>query len=540
MKKRSKIVILMPVLIAIFLAAGIYIGKKMARQTGTTVMFSNQQFNENDKLNQVINYIKSDYVDTIQEKTIVEETINEILQNLDPHSYYIPGKKFNQVNDPLEGNFEGIGIEFRIQEDTVIVVRALGGGPSEQLGIAAGDRIVKVEGEDITGTSINNQKVVKLLKGPKGSIVNVNIKRSGNKELLDFSIQRDEIPLYSVEASYMITDEIGYVKIVRFARSTYDEFVEAVDNLQRNGMKELVLDLRNNGGGFLQSATKIADEFLKDGELIVYTEGKSRKRKNFYATGNGDLENTEVAILINENSASASEILAGALQDNDLGFIVGRRSFGKGLVQEGVQWPDGSAMRLTVARYYTPTGRSIQKPYDEGLDVYNSESYERYTNGELLSLDSIDLPDSLKYYTDEGKVLYGGGGILPDHFVPLDTSNTSIYFGKLNYQGIFYRFGFQYVDQNREELLEKYSEENFMADFQMDEKLVQDLFDFATDKGIEFNKEGADESLGLIKNRVKATIARNLFGSDLFYKIVNQEDKVVKKSIELLEHKKSS
>lgn len=531
----------MPVLIAIFLASGIYLGREMAYSNQPKrAIFSNHPFNENDKLNQVISYIKSDYVDTIKEKMIVEETINEILQNLDPHSYYIPKSKFKAVNDPLEGNFEGIGIEFRIKEDTVVVVRALAGGPSEKLGIMAGDRIVEVEEEGITGSKINNQKVVKLLKGPKGSTVNVKIHREGSTKLLDFAIQRDEIPLYSIDAVYMLNAKIGYLKVLRFAKSTYEEFQTAVSELKEQGMEKLVIDLRNNGGGYLQSATKIADEFLPEGKVIVYTEGKSRKRKNFYATNEGELESTEVAVLINENSASASEILAGALQDNDMGYIVGRRSFGKGLVQEGVQWPDGSAMRLTVARYYTPTGRSIQKPYDEGLDAYNNESYERFSNGELLSLDSIDFPDSLKYYTEKGKLVYGGGGIMPDYFVPLDTSNTSIYFGKLNYQGTFYQFGFSYVDKNREALSQEYNESNFLEEFQLDEKLMKRFYNFAEEKGIDYDEEGAEVASSIIKNRLKATIGRNLFGSDVFYQIVNQEDKVVDKAIDILSTKKSS
>lgn len=535
MKNKYAIYVWMPLLIAVFLAIGIYLGKEMASQPNAAVMFPRQQtLTENDKIHQVIEYIKSDYVDTVMEKDIVEETINEILQNLDPHSYYIPKQDYHAVNDPLEGNFEGIGIEFRIQEDTVTVVRALGGGPSEKLGIMAGDRIVQVEGEDITGNKIDNQKVIKLLKGPKGSTVNIKVKRKKEKKLLDFAIQRDEIPLYSLEADYMLTDQIGYIKISRFARDTYQEFMDAVKRLKKEGMQKLVLDLRNNGGGFLQSAIKIADEFLEEDQLIVYTEGKSRNRKNFYATSSGSLENAEVAILINENSASASEILAGALQDNDLGYIVGRRSFGKGLVQEGVQWPDGSAMRLTVARYYTPTGRSIQKSYEDGVSAYHSESYERYQSGELLSLDSIDFPDSLKYITEGGKVVYGGGGIMPDYFVPVDTSNTSVYFGKLNYQGIFYLYGFRYVDGKRKTLKSKYSEKSFVEQFALSDKDMQGLYDFAEEKGIDYDPEGAKTSEKLIRNRLKAVIGRNLFGDKVFYQIVNHMDETVEKAQKLL------
>ena len=530
----------MPILIALVLASGIYIGRWMAGPVkGQKAEFYNHQFSDNDKLNQVISYIKSDYVDTITDKLIVEETINDLLQNLDPHSYYIPGNKYDEVNDPLEGNFEGIGIEFRIRKDTVIVVRALAGGPSEKLGIMAGDRIVKVDGEDITGKEISNSKVIKLLKGPKGSEVKVGILRKG-KKMLNFTIQRDEIPLYSVEAAYMLTNQVGYIKVIRFAKNTYEEFIESASELRNQGMTELVLDLRNNGGGYLKSATDMADEFLKEDNLIVYTEGKSRERRNFYASKNGSLEDITVAVLINEGSASASEIVAGALQDNDFGFIIGRRSFGKGLVQEGVQWPDGSAMRLTVARYYTPTGRSIQKPYKDGLEAYNNEAIERYYNGELLSLDSIDFPDSLKYETAQGKVVYGGGGIMPDIFVPLDTSNVSNYYSNLNYQGIFYQFGFDYVDKHREVLLQKYSKSDFIKAFEIDEKLMKSFYQFASAKDVEYDLKGAELSLELIKNRIKATIGRNLFGGSIFFEIINQEDNVVQKAKEILGTKKSS
>jgi len=535
MKDRQRVYLLMPILIAIFLSMGVFIGKQLSEQSTSAVIFPNHAtFQEKDKLQQVISYIKSDYVDTIVESEIIEATINKMLQDLDPHSYYIPKQDYHAVNDPLEGNFEGIGIEFRIKDDTVMVVRTIGGGPSEKIGIMAGDRIVSVEKEDITGKEIDNDKVVKLLKGPKGSVVNIRVKRAADSPLLDFSIQRDEIPLYSVESSYLIDDKVGYVKVIRFARDTYNEFVEAVEQLKSFGMEKLIVDLRNNGGGFLQSATKMADEFLEEGELIVYTEGKSRKRENFYASKRGMLKNTETAILINENSASASEILAGALQDNDKGHIVGRRSFGKGLVQEGVQWPDGSAMRLTVARYYTPTGRSIQKPYKNGAKAYYSESYERYESGEMLSTDSIDFPDSLKYTTKGGKVLYGGGGIMPDYFVPLDTSNIHAYYGKLNYRGMFYLYGFQFADENRSMLNEKYTENSFVDSFELTDSQLKQFYIFADKNGVELDETAAEKNKELIKNRLKATIGRTLFGDNVFNQILNKDDETVKKAIEVL------
>ncbi|MEQ8625349.1 MAG: S41 family peptidase [Vicingaceae bacterium] len=540
--KNNKILVLLPFIIAVVLAAGVYMGKQLAVPT-TTLLFNGTDFGEENKLQQVLSYIKSDYVDTIKEQLIVEETINDMLQQLDPHSYYIPKRDYNQMNDPLEGNFEGIGVEFRIQQDTVVVIQPIGGGPSEKVGIRAGDRIVKVEGEDITGEKINNKRVVKLLKGPKGTTVNVKVKRRNEPQLIDFAIQRDEIPFYSVEASYMANSEVGYIKVIRFARTTHEEFMQAVEELEAKGMKKLILDLRNNSGGYMKSAIDMADEFLPKKQLIVYTKGKARSKQEFFATAGGELENKQVAILINEGSASASEILAGALQDNDRGFIIGRRSFGKGLVQEGIQWPDGSGIRLTVARYYTPTGRSIQKSYEEGLDNYNQETFERFESGELLSLDSIDLPDSLKFYTEKGKVLYGGGGILPDYFVPLDTNNASEYFGKLNYQGMFYQFGFNYVDDNRGSLKSNFTAEEFVKQYEVPAAVLNQFYEFASSKDILYNKEEAKESENLIKNRLKAAIGRNVWGDAVFYQVVNEQDKVMEKALKLLsksETKKSS
>jgi len=534
MKKPSNLLIALPLIVAATLSLGLYVGQKMA-PSQTTLLFSESALDQNDKLHQVMQYIQSDYVDSVKQQKIIESTINEILQNLDPHSYYIPKKDYHAMNDPLEGNFEGIGIEFRIQNDTVMVVQPIGGGPSEKVGIQAGDRIVKVEREDITGTDINNRKVVSLLKGPKGTKVNLSIKRRGIRDLIDFGIVRDKIPLHSIEAGYMLNQSIGYVKIIRFARTTHEEFKTAIQKLKAKGMKELVIDLRNNTGGFMKSAIDIADEFLPEDELIVFTKGKARNRKDFLATSKGDLEEVPVAVLINEGSASASEILAGALQDNDHGVIIGRRSFGKGLVQEGIQWPDGSAMRLTVARYYTPTGRSIQKPYDDGVEQYNQEAFERYENGEMLSRDSIDFPDSLKFVTAEGKILYGGGGISPDIFVPIDTSRTTNLYGRLNFQGIFYQFGFHYVDRNRSSLLNRFDEKSYFESFEVKDSLMTYFYDFAEEKGIPFDNNQAKRSDGLIKNRIKAYIGRNIWGDNLFYRIINQEDEVIREAKKALQ-----
>ena len=531
--KLNRLLILMPIFIAIALAIGVYLGKNMGGQS-QALLFSNKEFTQQDKLQQIISYINSDYVDTVRSQEIVEETISEILQNLDPHSYYIPKQDYAAMNDPLEGEFDGIGIEFRIQEDTITIVQALAGGPSEELGIIAGDRIIEVDGENVTGKTINNSKVVKLLKGPKGTTVNVAIKRKGTKDAIDFAIRRDKIPVYSVEAEYMINETIGYVKVLRFAKDTHAEFMSAMRSLKKQGMTKLILDLRNNTGGYMNSAIDICDEFLPKGDLIVYTEGKARAKREFFATSRRELEDVKVAVLINEGSASASEIVAGALQDNDLGTIIGRRSFGKGLVQEGMNWPDGSGVRLTVARYYTPTGRSIQKSYEGGIEEYNNEAYERYNNGELLNPDSIEFPDSLKYITKGGRVVYGGGGIMPDVFVPIDTVGSSYYLGSLNYQGIFSQFGFQYVDKNRKSLTKTYKAESFASMFRVSKKLLKEFYDFAVEKGVEFDAQGAATSEAIIKQRLKVTITRNLFREKAFYQVVNEGDIVVNRAIEKL------
>jgi carboxyl-terminal processing protease len=535
--KNKNTIVLFPIIIAITLVVGVFIGQKMAFVSYSSV-FNNSKGNQTNKLNQVINFIKSDYVDTVKERLIVEETINGILQNLDPHSYYIPGEKFNEVNDPLEGEFDGIGVEFRIQEDTVMVVKPIPGGPSEKMGVIAGDRIIEVEKNNITGETINNQKVMKLLKGPKGTSVNIGIQRTGVNKLIEININRDKIPIFSVESSYMIDDTIGYVKIIRFARTTYEEFKTATNELEKQGMNKLVLDLRNNGGGYMKAATDLADEFLKKGQLIVYTEGKARARDDFYASSKGQFENTDVVVLINEGSASASEILAGALQDNDRGTIIGRRSFGKGLVQEPMQWSDGSQIRLTVARYYTPTGRSIQKPYTNGSDEYNDEYYDRYETGELFSADSIKFPDSLRFVTKGGKIVYGGGGIMPDVFIPIDTVGGSNYYARLNYSGLFYLFGFEYTDDNRDNLMSSFIEKSFDQKFVVDKNILDHFFDFAEQKGIGFDKSGALESDELIKNRIKASIGRNLYGNNVFYQVLNKEDKTLKESTLVLKDKR--
>ncbi len=532
---KYNIKIFLPLLLTLSVVVGIYLGSYLSSTTGNRSIIFSKSNNKSStgKLNEILNFIEEAYVDSVDSKELLENSINSMLSNLDPHSYYISPKDFNDMNDPIEGSFEGIGVEFRIKDDTVMVVAAIANGPSEKLGIQAGDRIIKVDTVTIAGKNITNNDVIKLLKGPRGTKVNVFIKRRGTKKLLKFAIVRDEIPIYSVDAPYMIDDHIGYVKISRFAKTTYAEFIQAVAELKEKDMENLIIDLRNNGGGVLSSAISIADEILDKNQMIVYTKGRARKKTEYYSTSKGILKGVKIAILINENSASASEILAGAIQDNDRGIILGRRSFGKGLVQEQIPWPDGSAIRLTVARYYTPSGRSIQKPYENGLDDYNLEAYKRYENGELLEADSVHFPDSLKYFTKKGKVVYGGGGIMPDIFIPLDTIGGTDYLYQLRYNGIIQEFSLNYIDSRRKQMLESYHDAvQFKKQFKVSNQLFNNFIKFATESGIERDLGQIKKSKSLIEQGLKADMSRHLYGNFGFYVIVNENDNTINRAIE--------
>jgi len=534
-KNKTFLYIFLPLVIATCTILGVFLGAFLTPSNinDKTIIFKqNQRFNTATKLNEILNFIENTYVDSVDKKDLTEKSISSMLTTLDPHSYYIPAKDFDGMNEPLEGNFDGIGVEFRIKEDTVLIIAPIANGPSEKLGIKAGDRIVKVDTTEIAGKGINNADVIKLLKGPRGTTVNVEIIRPGFSKRKLFTIKRDQIPIFSLDAPYMINDTTGYLKITRFSKSTYQEFVEATQELKRNGMEKLIIDLRNNGGGILQAATKIADEILVKNKMIVYTDGRTRNRAEYFSTNKGILESTEIAILINENSASASEILAGAIQDNDRGIVIGRRSFGKGLVQEQVQWPDGSALRLTVARYYTPTGRCIQKGYGASIDDYHAEAYNRYDNGELLSADSIQFPDSLKFYTPEGKVVYGGGGIMPDLFVPLDTAGGTGYLYQLRYRGIIQTFALNYVDKKRKSLNANYKDAmTFKDKFSITDDIFNSVIKFAEEQEIERNLEQILTSKSLINRGLKAAISRNLYNDIGYYVIVNETDNTVQKAI---------
>ncbi|MAC96521.1 MAG: peptidase S41 [Flavobacteriales bacterium] len=474
-----------------------------------------------DNLLTIINYA---YVDSVDNKKMVEDAIVGLLKELDPHSVYIPEEDLKAMNEPLEGNFEGIGIQFNILHDTITVVSPISGGPSESLGILSGDRIVTIGGENVAGIGISNKGVADRLRGKKGTVVNVQIKRNGESQLLDFAITRDKIPIYSIDASYLATPDIAYIKVNRFARTTMREFSQALDTLKQKGAESLILDLRGNGGGYLQTAFLMADEFLEQGKMIVYTEGDKQSKEEYKATSRGSFENGKVVVLIDEGSASASEIVSGAIQDWDRGLVIGRRSFGKGLVQKPFPLPDGSMIRLTTARYYTPTGRSIQRPYDNGKKDYYNELNRRYTSGELLEADSIEFPDSLKYFTPNKRVVYGGGGIMPDIFIPIDTSFNSELNKSLIRRGVYNEFTLTHLDKNRKQYLKDYPTfPEFKKSFEIDDDFMGDFFEFADkEKNVEKSEEDYEKSKKLIQTQIKALLARNLYHTSAYFEIINE------------------
>ncbi len=491
-----------------------------------------RQTSKIDALMQLIAYA---YVDSTDREELTDDAIRAILEDLDPHSVYIPADELKKMNEPLEGKFEGIGIQFNIFRDTIMVTRPIPGGPSEKLGIRTGDRIVTIDGENVASTGITNTDVMDKLRGDKGTKVTVEIYRRREPGLLEFEITRDKIPLYSVDASYMAEPGIGYIKISRFADSTVEEFKEALADLKKEGLESLILDLSGNGGGYLNRAIELADEFLPAGKQIVYTEGRSSPRQSYDATAIGGFESGKLVVLIDEASASASEIVSGAVQDWDRGLLIGRRSFAKGLVQKPFPLPDGSAVRLTIARYYTPAGRCIQKPYEEGEEDYDLDLANRYRNGELYSADSIQFDDSLKYFTDGERVVYGGGGIMPDIFVPLDTTQNSKYLSDLVRKSVLFDFALDYTDKNRNKLLGKYPDiYNYKENFEVSQELVDKLIAFGENEDLPFDTAGYNTSEAMIRTQIKALIARDLWDLSAFYQIYNDSHPFYKKALECL------
>ncbi len=475
------------------------------------------------------------YVEEVEEKKVVESAIIAMLKDLDPHSAYISPEDVKKMNEPLQGNFDGIGIQFNVLNDTLIVVATIPGGPSEKVGLKAGDRIVKVDTSTIAGVKCERSRMLALLRGKKGTKVNVKVKRKGIQGWLAFTITRDKIPIHSLDAAYMIDAKIGYIKLNRFSATTYDEFMSATEKLRQEGMEQLIIDLQGNGGGYMRSVIDIVNELLPPKRMIVYTEGHHSAQKDFNSRGGGSFEKGDLLVLIDETSASASEILAGAVQDWDRGLIVGRRSYGKGLVQKQLRLPDGAVMRLTTARYHTPSGRCIQKPYEKGKQKeYNRELSTRFESGELLSADSIHFPDSLKYKTlIKGRTVYGGGGIIPDVFVPLDTTEYSDFLHQVISSGVLNHFMLTYMDDNRTALKEKYDADfkRFDAKFELGNVLFQHLITEAEKDSIIYKEEKRSDDF--LRLQMKALVARDLFGTSEYYQVMNQRNASFIKALEL-------
>ena len=479
------------------------------------------------KLDKALRLIDSYYVDSVNQDNLVEDAIIGVLKDLDPHSVYISKEEVKEMNEPLVGNFEGIGIQFNLLFDTIFVISPISGGPSEKLGIRAGDRIIFIDEENVAGVKISNNGVRDRLLGKKGTKVKVSIKRRGVTELLDFVITRDKIPIFSLDASYMVNRDIGYMRFNRFSATTMEEFNKAIEDLHREGMESMILDLRSNGGGLLDAAVKMADEFLGKGKLIVYMKGTKMPQQDFFASARGGQETGRLVVLVDEGSASSSEIVTGAIQDWDRGLVIGRRSFGKGLVQRPFYLPDGSVIRLTIARYYTPSGRLIQKSYKEGYDNYLNDMNNRFSHGELISADSIHFPDSLKFYTKINKrPVYGGGGIMPDIFVPLDTTVNYSYFNALVRNGIITNYVLSFVDKNRKRIETEHKQFSFFkSNFKVDKEMLDKLLEMADSEGMERNEEAFISAQKQIQLSVKALIARDIWNMSEYFEIMNTEDR---------------
>lgn len=519
----------MPLLFAIVMALGMFIGSKLSSVNPNPAKIVLR--NSGGKIEQLLKLVERRYVDSVDVAMITEQSLQDLLQQLDPYSSYIPAVHYEEVNQPLEGNFEGVGIEFYTLNDTLLVVSPISGGPSEQVGIRAGDKIVTVDGETIAGVQMSNDDIIKRLRGSKGSKVKVQVKRNGQLDLLDFTITRDKIPIYSVDVAYRPAPTTAFIKINKFSATTSQEFQEAFMRLAQAGpIDKLILDLRGNPGGYLDAAIKLADEFLAGGLLITYTEGRAQARRDFTSSSRGLFEQGELIVLIDEGSASASEIVSGAVQDWDRGLIMGRRSFGKGLVQEQFEMRDGSAVRLTVSRYYTPVGRSIQKPYEGGKR--QDDFLDRLRAGELFSADSIKMNDSLSYLTPAGRMVYGGGGIMPDLFVPADSNLFSDFFNELSNNGTLIQFSYAYADANRPALQIYGSATKFIEAFKPGSKLLAELLAFAAKEGIEPKNNDWKKDEQTILLYLKANIGRQVYGNDAFFPVIHQRDKAFQAALE--------
>ena len=498
---------------------------------------SNSASRQQQKLLMVENIVNNLYVDNVDEEKIVENAVRGILENLDPHSSYSTKEETTSSQETMQGSFSGIGIQFNMQKDTLYVVQTIAGGPSEKVGILPGDRFIAVDDSIIAGRKLKNTDIMKRLRGPKGTKVNIKVKRGSNAELLEFRITRDDIPLNSIDAVYMADGKTGYIRLSRFAATSYKEFKDAITKLKKQGMQQLILDLTDNGGGYMQIAAQIANEMLNRGNLIVYTQGRKSPRQNLNADGSGTFRTQKVVVMINQFSASASEILSGAVQDWDRGVVVGRRSFGKGLVQREFLLPDSSSFRLTIARYYTPSGRNIQKPYVKGdREDYDKDIIDRYNHGELQSADSIHFADSLKHTTLRlHRTVYGGGGIMPDVFVPLDTTQYTDYHRRLVAKGIIPQFALRYVDKNRADLKAQYPDaQKFIKEFTVTDEMLNNLVDAGKAEKVDFDKSQFAKSKEMLRTFVKAAIANDLFSTGAYFQIVNEQNDIYKEALSII------
>lgn len=522
-----------PVIIAISVVAGILIGTFYAKHfAGNRLGIINGSSN---KLNALLRIVDDQYVDTVNMADLLEKAMPRILAELDPHSTYIPAQNLEEINSELEGSFSGIGIQFTIQNDTIHVNAVIPGGPSEKVGLMPGDRIVNVNDTLFVGKKVNNEQAMRTLKGPKGSQVKLGVKRMSEKKLLDFTITRGDIPQNTVDASYMLNDDIGYVKISKFGRTSHVELLNSLAQLNHKNCKGLIIDLRGNTGGYMEAAIRMVNEFLPEGKLIVYTQGRKYPKAEEFANGTGSCQKMPLVVLIDEGSASASEIFTGAIQDNDRGTLVGRRSFGKGLVQQPIDFSDGSAIRLTIARYYTPSGRCIQRPYENGNDRnYELDIYTRFDHGEFFSQDSIKQNENEKYYTSLGRPVYGGGGIMPDVFVPQDTTGVTTYLSTVVGRGLTLQFTFQYTDNNREKLSQFETEEELL-NYLRHQGIIEQFIRFADSKGIKRRNILIQKSYKLLERSIYGNIIYNMLGMESFIKYFNQTDPTVNKGIELLQ-----
>lgn len=541
MYKNNKYVIILPVTVAVAIVLGILAGHYTAirRTNGESgSMRSISGMVGTDKVSTTVALIKAKYVDPVDMDTIAEKVIPEILKELDPHSVYIPLKEMSQANEALDGEFDGIGVVFNMATDTVRVLNVIAGGPSEKAGVRDGDRIIKINDTLVAGQNINQNDIVKKLRGKRGTTVKLDLERAGISSLVPVTVERGVIPIKALDAAFLINPTIGYIKLSAFSRNSHSETVNAMQYLRQEGMRQLIFDLRGNSGGFLDQATLIANEFLGTNQLMVYTVDNKGNRVEEFSNGKGRFTDTELVILIDEASASSSEILAGAIQDNDRGTIIGRRSFGKGLVQQQFPYADGSAIRLTIARYYTPTGRSIQKPYENGVDEYNLDLRNRYDHNELFSADSITFNDSLRFTTPKGKVVYGGGGIMPDIFVPLDTTGMSPYFVQVSGKNILYRYTIEYTDRHRTELDRINTVADLKAFLDRDTRMLEDFVSYAARNGVAPNRRQIEESKDIILAQIRAYVGRNTKLQDSgFYSNIYPIDNVILRAIAELNSK---